>query len=53
MMAELAESEPVYSLLPGIKNSQFSTDCVLCLALGTETLEIKVCLVPSVIQFLD
>ena len=29
MMAELAESETVYSLLPQIKSSQFSRDCVV------------------------
>ena len=29
MMAELAESEPVYSLLPWIKNYLFSRDCVI------------------------
>ena len=28
-MAELAESERGYSLLPGIKNSQFSSDFVI------------------------
>ena len=27
-MAETAENEPVYRLLPWIKNSQFSIDCV-------------------------
>ena len=29
MMAELAESEPVYSLLPHIKKIQFSSNCVI------------------------
>ena len=29
MTAQLAESEPVYSLLPGIKTFKFSRDCVV------------------------
>ena len=38
-MAELAENEPVYSLLPRIKNTKFQKPVFFHLVLGKENLE--------------
>ena len=51
-MAELVESEPVYSLLPWKNNSKFSRDFVIALGFRKGKQESKVRQILSVIQFL-